>query len=154
MYTYTTQQTSTDQKLILLAFLQCMWYLKCILPPKCGQDWPSRLCQLKLGNWLATQFPYLNGPLGQTPLAIPSSKATLTAYRPASVQALDHTQHQILMGVHIHHTTNSHRPNTDFVGFFCNACGTLKAFCHQNVAKTGPAGSVKLIWKVTGQSIP
>ena len=70
-----------------------MWYLKGSMPPRCGQDWPTKLCQLKLGNWLATQFPYLSLPLGQLPLVIPSSNTTLTAYIPACFQTLDHTQH-------------------------------------------------------------
>ena len=36
-------------KIDVLGFFCNAWYLKGILPPKCGQDWHTNLCQLNLG---------------------------------------------------------------------------------------------------------
>ena len=40
------------------------------------------------------------------------------------------------MGINRHLKTKSHSPKFQFAGFFCNACGTSMAFCHQNAGKT------------------
>ena len=141
-------------------FSVCMWYLKGIWPASGQQNLgnsATKALSSYFGNWLASQSPNLTWPLG---LAFLTNLKTISRWHLHICFSACSSPCTMHMNTGCKPTPQNKKvtdPNFNVLSFY--VCmwylkgiwpakwpATCSQFCHQ--------GSAKLLWQLTGQSIP